>query len=262
MKKMKSAPVYFTIVQARFNHVLALDSYVPQIQDQLRRKGFPDTQKAMVATFNMNMPMSNELAPQSLPVAQTARYIFSAMDKKAGFILDQGSMSFQTMEYDVFESFSETFLDGLRIVHDAVGLSYTDRIGMRYLDAVYPGKDEKLSDYLNETVLGLYEKLDANLVHSFFETRVKKDDIGIVARVIIQEGQVGFPPDLQPAGLELADRFKEPSGLHAILDTDAAHETRISFDLDQIKAHLSNVHDAVTKAFRLSVTEHALQTWK
>jgi uncharacterized protein (TIGR04255 family) len=264
MTKMTSAPVYFTLAQVRFNQVLALESYVPQIQDQLRRNGFPDTQKVVMATFNLNMPPPppSDGAPQTLPVSQTVRHTFSTMDKKAGFVLDQGSLSFQTMEYDVFETFSKTFLDGLKIVHEAVALSYTDRIGMRYLDAVYPGKGEELSEYLNESVTGLYGKLTGELLHSFSETRVKNSDISLVARIIVQDGKVGFPPDMQPIGLELLPRFQELYGMHAILDTDAALDSRITFDLQKIETCLSSVHDEVTKSFNLSVTEHALKAWE
>jgi uncharacterized protein (TIGR04255 family) len=263
MTKMTSAPVFFTLAQVRFNQVLALESYVPQIQDQLRRKGYPDTQKVVTATFNLNMPPApNDAAPQSLPVSQTIRHTFSTIDKKAGFILDQGSLSFQTMEYDVFETFSQTLLGGLRIVHDAVSLSYTDRIGMRYLDAVYPNKGEDLSEYLNESVIGLYRKLAGELLHSFSETRVKDGHISIVARIIVQDGRIGFPPDMQPIGLELLPRFQELYGMHAILDTDASHDARATFDLGQIESRLLDVHDSVTKSFNLSVTKHALKAWE
>jgi uncharacterized protein (TIGR04255 family) len=153
-------------------------------------------------------------------------------------------------------------LDGLKIVHEAVTLSYTDRIGMRYLDAVYPDKGEELSEYLNESVTGLYGKLPGELVHSFSETRVKNNDISLIARIIVQDGKVAFPPDMQPIGLELLPRFKELYGMHAILDTDAALDSRMTFDLHKIEQCLLNVHDEVTNSFNLSVTKHALKAWE
>lgn len=260
-QKMRQAPVYFTLVQARFNAILALDSYVPQIQDHFRLQGFPDTQKGMLATFNLNAGASGEAGPSQVPVSQVTRYIFSNMDKTAGFILDQGSLSFQTTNYTVFESFSETFLNGLKTVHDAVKLGYTDRIGVRYLDAVYPKKDENLSDYLRESVLGLYGKLNGDLVHAFSETLVRDGTVNVIARTIIQSGQIGIPPDLQPMWLVVAERFRMLNGPHAILDTDGVHERRDVFDLGQIEARLSMVHSAVVKAFKATVTAGAIQTW-
>src|SRR5271157_2022850 len=121
MARMTHAPVFFTIVQVRFNSVLALESYAPTIQDQFRRHGFPDFQPGVVATFNLNFVNSTEPGPPKVPVSQIASYRFSNMEKTAGFTLDQGSLSLQTTNYDVFENFSETFLNGLKIVHEAVG---------------------------------------------------------------------------------------------------------------------------------------------
>jgi uncharacterized protein (TIGR04255 family) len=261
-QKMRQAPVYFTIVQARFNAIFALDSYVPRIQDQLRVHGFPDTEKGVLTTFNLNAGIPGEANPPQVPVSQVARYAFGNMEKTAAFTLDQGSISFHTTNYNTFESFSETFLRGLKILHEVVNLSYTDRIGVRYLDAVYPEKDEDISVYLNDSVLGISGRLDGDLVHSFSETLVKNGSVNVIARTIIQTGPVGFPPDLQPMGLVVAEKFRSMNGPHAILDTDGSHEHREAFDIDLIEARLSTVHLAVTKAFKATVTQRAMQIWK
>lgn len=260
-RKLSNAPVYFTIVQARFNPIMALDSYVATIQERLRKRGYPDFEKNFIATFNLNMGFPSEGNPPQVPVAQTGRYAFQNMQKTAGFILDPGALSFQTTEYDVFETFSEEFLHGLEIVHDAVQLSYTDRIGFRYLDAIFPKAGEGINDYLNPWMLGLCGKLEGQIVHSFVETVLKTTSTQITARSIIQDGQVGFPPDLQPGSLVVPDRFTVLRGPHAILDMDGSQEQREAFDLTKVKARLSETHDEIAKAFRAIVTESALRVW-
>jgi uncharacterized protein (TIGR04255 family) len=261
-QKLRQAPVYFTLAQVRFNPVLALDSYVPKIQDHLRRQGYPDAKKGMLATFNLNVDNRAEGGAPQVPVSQTMRYAFSTIAKTEGFILDPASLSYQTTEYGTFEDFAEKFLRGLEIVHQAISLSYTDRIGLRYLDAVYPKENEHLSEYLSEAVLGLYGRLDGSLVHAFSETVIKNDARTVVARTILQNGPIGFPPDLQPIELQLPERFQNLKGLHAILDTDGSRGHRDIFDLNQIKAHLSEVHSVVIEAFKAIVTERAVQIWE
>jgi uncharacterized protein (TIGR04255 family) len=256
---MTHAPVYFTIVQVRFNPVLSLDSYAPAIQDQFRRHGFPDFQAGVVQSFNLNVV--NPAEP--VPVSKFANYRFSNMEKTWAFLLDQGSLSLQTTSYDVFESFSMSFLKGLEIVHRAVGnLTYTDRIGVRFLDAIYPKPGEDLSYYLHSSVLGLYGKLKGDLGHSFSETLVRDGPLGVIARSIVQDGAVGFPPDLQPAALTIDSRFTNLTGIHAILDTDGFLEHRVAFSLDQVETTLKAAHSAVTKAFKAAVTDGALEAWK
>jgi uncharacterized protein (TIGR04255 family) len=260
-RKMNNAPVYYVITQAKFNPILALDSYAPTIQDSLRRHGFPDAQKGVLNTFNLtlNAPIDGTQPP--VPVSQVVRYTFMDVAKTSGFILDQGGLSFQTTEYDVFEVLSETFLKGLETVHKAVDLNYTDRIGLRYLDAVSPKSDEALPKYLHERVLGLYEKSGGQVVHSFSETVFKLGEINITSRTIIQNGALGFPPDLFQHSLIVPDRFQSIQGSHAIIDTDGFVERREAFNLGTIGTRLTAIHDEITKAFDVIATDHAREVW-
>jgi len=260
---MKAAPVYFTIAQVRFNPILSLEAYAAQIQDRLRKEGFPDFKKGFLATINLNVNVapSSEGSPPQLPMAQTTRYLFGNMESTSGFILDQGALSFQTTEYDVFETFMADFLKGLQAVNEGVSLTYTDRIGLRYLDAVFPKSGETIRDYLSASILGLTEKIDDTIVHSFSETLVRRENVNVRSRVIIQEGEMGFPPDLQPMTLKVGERFGQLRGRHAIIDTDGWSESRETFNLDRIREQLGLIHAGIDKTFRASVTEGALKAW-
>jgi len=261
--KLKAAPVYFTLAQVRFNPILSLEAYAPQIQERLRKEGFPDAKKGVLATFNLNLNASpsSEGNPQQPPLAQTTRFLFGNMERTSGFILDQGALSFQTTEYDVFETFLADFLKGLHAVNEAVSLSYTDRIGLRYLDAVFPKSGESVRDYLSASILGLTEKIDDTIVHSFSETLIKRENVNVRSRVIIQDGEVGFPPDLQPLTLSLAERFRPLRGRHAIIDTDGWSESRDAFNVERIREQLTLIQSGIAKTFRASVTESALKAW-
>lgn len=261
-RKLTHAPVYFAIIQARFNPILALDSYAPQIQDQLRRHGFPDAEKGHLATISLNLAsLPGGSAPQA-PVSQTTRYTFWNMDRTAGFVLDQGALSFQTTEYDIFPTFSDRFLEGLQAIHNAVELNYIDRIGFRYLDAVFPKSGETLVDYLETSVLGLTDTLQTDFIHSLTETRFQTSDVSVLARVRILDGKIEFPPDLVPNILPISERFQTLTGRHAILDTDGAIQQRVPFDLDRIGVQLETIHDEISKVFNSTITSHALVAWK
>lgn len=259
-RKLSRAPVYFTIVQVRFNPIMALDSYAAAIQESFRKRGYPDAERGVLTTFSFNPNVSGDASPQ-VPVVQAARYTFQNMRKTAGFILEQGALSFQTTEYDVFETFSAEFLDGLKIINDAVGLSYSERVGFRYLDAVFPRSGEQISDYLKQWMLGLYGRIEGQVAHAFSETMVNTQNARVLARSIIQDGVTGFPPDLQPMTLTLAERFQVLRGIHAILDVDGSYEMREAFDTDNVQSRLSAIHDEIGKAFLEIVTDHAMKVW-
>ena len=146
-------------------------------------------------------------------------------------------------------------------MNDAVSLSYIDRIGLRYMDAVFPKSGETVRDYLSASMLGLTEKLDDTIVHSFSETLVKRDNVNVRSRVIIQDGEIGFPPDLQPMTLNVGERFKPLRGRHGVIDTDGWSESREPFSVERVREQMNLIHSGIDKTFRASVTENALKAW-
>lgn len=253
------APVYFVLAQVRFNPILKLDSYIGAVQESLRRQ-YPDFQR--VTTMTLVVAPSGPGGGAPPQPAPENRYLLNNMDKTAGFGLDAASLTFQTTDYPGFPAFSEAFVKGLAAVNDAIGLSFVERVGVRYLNAVYPEPGEVLGAFLIPEVRGLTEKLQGTLAHAFSETRTR-DMAGnaLVARALVHDGSVGFPPDLANAQLKLAERFGPLQGRHAILDIDAAAERRLAFDTAQVVSRLDELHDAAKAVFRAMVTDAAWQVW-
>lgn len=263
---MKNAPVYFAIAQARHNPVLRLGSYAADIQDRMRKVGYPDFKKGVSMAFNLMPQIGDALQPQNPPVLeQVDRLMFFSSDNTKGFIVEQNALSFQTTEYDTFETFSDEFIKGLGIVHECVTLAHSERIGLRYLNAIVPPNGEKgLADYLAPGVLGLSRNLPEHIQvsHSFAETHFRSDEYAVLARTTIQAGPLGFPMDLQPIGVNVAERFKSINGVHAIVDTDSSIEGRHLFDSDAIKLQLKMLRSGVGMAFDAIVTPAAIAVWK
>jgi uncharacterized protein (TIGR04255 family) len=260
-KKLTHAPVYFSIVQVKFNPLFKLDGYVAEIQDRLRRAGYPDAKKGLLTQLNLLTLNQSEHAAPAVPVLQSSRYIFGNRERTAEFILDQFALTFQTTEYDVFESFSERFLVGLDAVQDAASLDYVERVGVRYLNAIQPRDGEELSSYLAPQLTGLSATLGGSLIHSFSETRVKKNGVEILVRSVLQDSTIAFPPDLQPMMLELLPRFRAHNGFYAILDLDGWRERREEFARSYVAEALHDIHDHVENAFLSCTTKHAKEVW-
>jgi uncharacterized protein (TIGR04255 family) len=266
-QKMKNAPVYYVLAQARHNPILQLDSYLPEIQDRMRKAGYPDHQAAATFAVELNFsagdgqPDAKRLVPKAV-----ARHLFLSADQAKGFIFEQGALSFQTMEYDTFAPFLEEFMEGFGIVHDVIQLAFVERIGIRYLDAVVPkGGPDDLPRYLTKGVLGLTGKLPTGMLIglSMSETHIPLPDVeaNLVARTIIRSGPLGFPMDLEPQGLKVPERFEKVEGLHAIIDTDASQAKRLPIDLNDLRSRLDMLHTSIRMAFDATVTKEALAEW-
>jgi uncharacterized protein (TIGR04255 family) len=254
---LKKPPVYFTVAQVRFNPLLKLSDFLPSIQEGLRKFGFP--------AFTVHTTVALQLAvkdgqtvPQPVPHEQ---YLFANVEQIHCFVLSSDSLTFQSTNYGTYESFSEVFLEGLALVHKEVALDFTDRVGLRYLDHVFPKPVDNLSLYLAPEVQGLSTRLGGQPVHSYAEALNAVGNVMLRTRVVIQNGGLGFPPDLLPRGMAVQQRFLQAQGMHAILDTDGSVEGRALFSLEAVREHLFAIHEVIGAAFRATVTPHALAAW-
>jgi uncharacterized protein (TIGR04255 family) len=260
-KKLTNAPVYFVIAQVQFNQFMALDSYAPAVQDSFRKNGYPDIENVSVPMFDFMLGGPNSPVHQAKH-ADIKQYTFFNIERTESFVLSNDRLSFQTTHYDVFEQFSAKFIKGLSLVHEVMGLALVVRTGLRYLDAVVPAEGEKLSKYIDSHLLGLNEKLEGQLGHSFSETVYNVNDVSVTARAMTLSGGLGVPPDLQLISLNLLDRFRSVSSLHTVLDNDGSITRRSSFNADLIGKQLDLIHTEITRTFKAMVTPEALEIWK
>lgn len=254
---LKNPPVFFTVAQVRFNPLLKLSDFLPSIQEAMRKFGFPAF--TVHSTIALQFAVQDgQTVPQPVPHEQ---YLFANVEQTHCFVLSSDSLTFQSTDYGTYESFSEVFLEGLALVHKEVALAFTDRIGLRYLDHVFPKAGDSLSPYLASEVQGLSARLGGHPLHSYSEALNAVGNVVLRARVVIQNGGLGFPPDLLPHGMAVQQRFTQAQGMHAILDTDGAVEGRNLFSLEAVRGHLLAIHDVIGAAFRATVTDHARAVW-
>lgn len=258
-KKMSNAPVYFTVAQVQFNPILKLEDYLPTIQDKMRVTRFPDFKRQVIQ--QAIIPLNSGGSQHTPSFQPQVRFIFGDIAGESMFVLESNALTLQTTTYDTFDTFSKSLLDGLTIIHAALQLAFTERVGLRYLDAVLPKNDESLADYLAPEVLGLSHKLTGQMSHSFSETLTVDAAGQLVSRVLIQDGHVGLPFEMEAMGARVNPKFTQPAGRHAIIDTDAFYQQRESFDLNKVGARLVTLHDEILKSFEASVTPHALEIW-
>lgn len=258
---MKNAPVYYALAQTQFNPIVAMEKYVGDIQDELRRKGYTRFER------HENTQLQLEQGQTEPQVNRTVSWLINREDKTAGFILNTLSLTFHTTHYVTKQEFIPELLDGLKIVHNIVKLDQINRLGLRYLDAVLPSDDENVNEYLIDQLHGINfdsKRLDYSYYESVFETECQPliATGKLIARVIQLTSSLGYPPGLSPHGLEPIDRFalKQPRH-HAVIDTDHFVEGRIPLEFEKIGQQLSSLHDALKKAFAAITTDHAKNVW-
>lgn len=262
-KKMKNAPVYFTLAQIRFNPILNMEGFLPAIQEKMRIAHFPDFKRETIQqlVFQVGLPGDGSQA-QAPSVAPQPRCFFGNIDRSTEFVLEHNALAIHTTNYDTSPPFFKLLLDGLKIIHDTIRLDFTERVGLRYFDAILTKNNESLSEYLTPEVLGLSLKLGDKLSHAYSETVTLNTSGQLVSRVIIQDGHVGLPPEIATLAPTIKSKFTEPTGRHAILDTDAFYEQREVFSLERLNSKLVALHAEIKKSFNATVTPFAIKAWE
>jgi uncharacterized protein (TIGR04255 family) len=244
--------------------LLTLGALIPAIQEQMRKAGYPDFVQSAHISFNLGVAAAaGEVVSPPVP-QQLQQYVFDDLKGQNGFILWQGSLSFRTVAYESNEVFQDAFVRGLEILNAAAGgLAFSDRIGIRFVNAVQPSAPNAFPEFLANEVIGLGGKVEnSERVYSFSESLLTRADVGqVVARAIIQSGQLGYPPDLIGERLQLLDRFKTIVGEHAVLDIDGWSDDRRPFDIQELRGRLEKLHGFVEECFLNISTTRALSVW-
>jgi uncharacterized protein (TIGR04255 family) len=259
--KLNNAPVYYTVAQVQYNPVLDLDGYVPAIQSKMRESHFPDFKKEVFQRLDFPvLAQQGQMVPPTMTTQ--ARYLFGDISGQTSFLLEANALTLQTTAYDTFETFSTALMTALGVLHTVLRLDFVERIGLRYLDAIQPLKEqETLRDFLVPEVLGLSLRGHGQLQQSVSETVVVTTAGQLVSRVVVREGQIGLPMELSGVALAIAPRFTQHQGIHAILDTDASFVHREAFEPSTVKARLAALHDEIGASFKAIVTDHAWAAW-
>lgn len=261
---MSNAPVYYALAQAHFNRVGGMPSHVDQIQDRLRREGYPLFEEQQVT--HLVVPGPGHAHPLQPQLKQTSSWLITRSDHKAGFVLTPSAVTYHTTDYETHDKSIGALLLSLDIVHEVAALDHVSRLGLRYLNAVLPSADESVEQYLVSGVhgVGFVATPRHRLTESIFETETGPlvPSGTLMTRVHRMAAPLGFPPDLQPGGLMIHPKFqtKEPCE-HAVIDTDHFVAGPMPVDGARLRDQMLSLHQAIKSIFNATITDYARDAW-
>jgi uncharacterized protein (TIGR04255 family) len=257
---LPGSPLVAVLAQIRFSTIAAMEKYVPAIQDELRRKGFPRFREELVE--EMAWAVRTPDGAPTIDIRQQKQWEFSNPENTWSIRLAPDAMTLATSGYVTYEKpFEEHLAVALDAIHQQATLQLVTRCGLRYVDLIQPADGYDFDDYLDDRLLGLPAE-DLGLAESFPFTQMRgPTDVGFMTLrcVFVNSGDV-LPPDL--TGLTL--RMKQsvlPGEKVALLDLDHTRHHDQAFDRNELLQSLALLHDRLDIAFRRSVTAGALERW-
>ena len=253
---LPQSPLVFVLGAVQFDPVLAVEGYIPDIQESLRKNGFPKVRTRMLP----HQIVKTE--DDKLRAEVKKQWEFHDSTNRTSILVDQDAVVVQTTAYSTYEHLHELFELALTTVADHLEVNEVLRCGLRYIDVVDCPSDGSIDDWVKPELLGMagFEGFKRQLGHSTTEL-VSPDGSTVRIRAsLLQEGII-LPPDLLPCELVFT---KKPVRSEAFVMLDFDHFSSISlpYDRQATLTHLSMLHDGVDSAFRSSVTHQALEQWK
>lgn len=245
-------PLTAVLAQVVISPVLKMESFLPSIQDDLRKNGFPGYRRED----------SQEIQIGPTPAVKVAtRWLFIDKDNCNAVILTPGAVVLQTSRYEKFEKFTELAKTALGIIGKHAEISLSQRLGLRYVNLIRPEKDKELNHYLQPGLMGLEDhKLTKKKLASRFEFLGETEMGRLLIRLFYSDKGRSLPPDLDD--LRLIHEKSKPGERTAILDIDHFSIKQRDYSPESLVSDFWNLHEYTDRAFRESVTPAALEDWK
>lgn len=254
--RLPGSPLIYVVAQVNISAVVAIERYVPEIQEKLRKNGFPGYANAQVPELVFEAIGARPV------ISPLSRYEFQDKEGRTAIVLTPKSIAVHTNRYTTFDNFHSIIGLALETIHGAAGLQLHERIGLRYVDLIELETGEELKDYLAPRLLG-YNQAEIGVSEGSFNFHFEgKTPYGrLVARHYPPQIRNMLPPDLAGLSLNYSYRPDPLPGRASLLDFDHAADYKSDFVIEEILETLENLHDGLDIIFRDSVTAAALKKW-
>ena len=140
---LSKQPLVSVLCQVRFSPVRKIADYIPGIQDEFRRYGFPIERAGKIQQL--------AITTAGVHAVEQERWDYRTKDEQWSVTVLQNSVVLQTTAYDRFEGFAEKLEAAVKTVlhqteQDEFGI--IERVGLRYINRIQPRDGESYRDYL------------------------------------------------------------------------------------------------------------------
>lgn len=253
--RLERSPLIYVLVQVRFPPLLKMEELVPQIQERLRKSGYPRHEAEKVQHVALNP--DGELKSGAM-----MRWVFRNRKESSAVILAKDFFVFETNDYGVYDEFTERLAPIVEILADVLDVEFCTRIGLRYVDLIRELDGNGPDWFVSSGLKGLTrDAIGTGDVQNQCVATAKTNEGEIRIRSVQARGPVFLPPDLESDHLRFTETPKEGEPVR-ILDIDHFSNSEFDFRSDAIIERMTQLKQTISKTFKASVTPEALDIWR
>lgn len=249
-KNLKNPPLVFALAEFRFSSVMKISEYLPEIQEELRKK-YPIVEKRNDEKLQIEVG--------HLTVEKVSRWKFLSTNRKSAIEITNERLIYTTEEYSGFNDFTANCEQAIGIIESVVEPSLILRIGLRYDNLILIQNGDTANDLVgqNFTFMRDMEKI-GNVENQTTETFFKTSIGEMTIRSLYGKNNLSCLPDIQR--LSPSPRYDLPPSERIILDFDhfwKSKEKPLEFKSNIILKKLKELHETSRWAFWELTTDYA-----
>lgn len=259
---LSKQPLVLVLCQVRLSPVRQMAQYIPAIQEEFRRNGYPLETAGKIQQLL--------LTPAGPQMAEQERWEYRTKDESRTVFVAQDSVSLLTTSYTRFEEFA----DQLRFVLDTVltktesnTLGVIQRIGLRYVDLVRPDSGRDYRFFLKPGFHGLADEVFEKGTHRLYVQSMGRTMVGgtpgaMIVRVSQSDDGTDLPADLNLGAPKHEVRARKGE-LVTFVDMDHSVTGNFNADAALVVEKLFQLHDDLVETFHEHVvSKEAIESWK
>ena len=259
---LKNQPLVLVLCQVRFSPVRKMADYIPGIQEEFRRHGFPIERAGKIQQLM--------ITPAGTHVSEQERWEYRDKEELWSVTVLQDSVVLQTTAYERFEAFAERLERAVRTVlarteQDQFGL--IQRVGLRYVNVVRPRAGEDYRIYLRPGFHGAADAVFLDGSHRLHAESVGRTSVGdlsgtMILRVTQNDQGFDLPPDLVVGAPKHATQAR-PGELVTLIDMDHFIDGKYDPDTQWVIDRAYEMHDHLIETFHEHlVSKEAIEVWR
>ena len=254
------SPLKLCLLQTVFSPIVNMEKYIPEIQDCLRKEGFPLFSERILPLIDFE---SNGAKNSSCK-----QWIFQSSDLQELLVVDLNLIVYQVFEYEKFEIFFARYKSIIKKFFEILQFfpaGVINRIGLRYINVI---RDDNWKKYLNKSYQGI--ELPSNIVKdpktAFTSSMMQsgtKLDLKSVGNIIVKIYQNNQGIDV-PADIVSNTQIIPTNKLVTFIDIDhfVQFSNTVKINFEQIQEFTEKLHRVSSIVFLDSISEEAKKTWK
>ena len=229
-----------------------MESCIPEIQERLRKAGYPRFERLELQAVRLEAGASPRMHTET-------RWLFINRDRTGLVSINTNSIVLERSEYTSFDDFAYELANVLGHIQVVIDVELIDRLGFRRVNLLEEHSALSVADSMSPGLLGIDAREFSTAGEHKYAYSASTDIGRLIVRTSYPAPEGSLPDDLSSS--QLIVRRPSEAASSATVDIDHFMVESADFSVEGIIDSFWQLHDASDRAFRCAVTEQALMTW-